>query len=60
MTNPTASEIVFKHVWTHPEAFLEALNNAPPEHQQAVLANLQTLPEVERQQTQTTPSEETK
>ncbi|MEG4521034.1 MULTISPECIES: hypothetical protein [unclassified Microcoleus] len=56
MTNPTASEIVFKHIWTNPAIFLEVLNNAAPEQREAVLTYLQTLPEVDHQQTN--PSEE--
>ena len=47
MTNLTNSEIVHKHIQTNPEAFLEALESASPETRKAVLAHLQTLPEVD-------------
>lgn len=59
MTNPTASEIVFKHIWTNPQAFLEVLNDALPEQREAVLSYLQTLPEVDDHQIEANPSEET-
>ncbi|NQE36749.1 hypothetical protein [Microcoleus asticus] len=60
MTNLTNSEIVHKHIHSHPEAFLEALESASPETRKAVRAHLQTLPEVEvdNQQESVTPSEE--
>ena len=44
MTNPTASEIVFAHIQSNPEAFLAALESVPPETKKAVLGYLQTLP----------------
>ena len=46
MTNPTASEIVFSHVHTNPGAFLAALETVPPETKEAVLAYMQTLPQI--------------
>ena len=59
MTNPTDSEIVFSHIRSNPEAFLEALNDSPPETKKAVLGYLQTLPEIgSDEQEQTNPSEE--
>ena len=61
MTNPIASEMVFNHIRTNPEAFLEALASNPPETQKAVLDYLQTLPEVGSDRPkQTNPTEETK
>ena len=58
MTDSTASEIVFSHIRSNPEAFLEALNDSPPETQKAVLDYLQTLPEVGSDKPN--PTEETK
>lgn len=61
MTNPTASEIVFTHIQTNPEAFLAALETRSPETKEAVLGYLQTLPEIGRNKPeQINPTEETK
>lgn len=60
MTNPTASEIVFAHVETNPEAFLAALETVPPETKKAVLAYMQTLPKIGDEPEQTNPTEEAK
>jgi hypothetical protein len=47
MTSPTDSEIVFAHICSNPEAFLDALNDSPPETKKAVLDHLQALPEID-------------
>lgn len=61
MTNPTDSEIVFAHICSNPEAFLEALQTKSPEIKEAVLGYLQTLPEIGSDKPdQTNPTEETK
>lgn len=61
MTNPTASEIVFSHVRSNPGVFLEVLNNSPIEQKEAILAYLQTLPEIgNEEQEHTNQSEENK
>lgn len=59
MTNPTDFEIVFSHVRSNPEAFLEALETVPPETKKAVLAYMQTLPQIGDEPEQTNPTEET-
>ncbi|MEG4989800.1 hypothetical protein QUB08_29265 [Microcoleus sp. BR0-C5] len=60
MTNPTASEIVFAHVHSNPEAFLVALESVPPETKKAVLDYMQTSPKIGEEPEQTNPTEETK
>ena len=61
MANPTASEIVFAHVKTNPEAFLAALETVPPETKKAVLDYMQILPKNGSDKPdQTNPTEETK
>jgi hypothetical protein len=42
----TDSEIVFTHVHSNPEAFLDALNDSPPKTKQAVLGYMKTLPKI--------------
>lgn len=59
MTNPTASEIVFSHVHTNPEAFLTALETVPPEIKKAVLEYMATLPKIGEEPEQINPVEET-
>lgn len=53
MANSTASEIVFSHVYTNPEAFLQALQTRTPEVQKAVLDYMETLPKIGEETGQT-------
>ena len=46
MTDKTDSELVFTHIQTNPEAFLEALRESPIEQREAILTYMQSLPEV--------------
>lgn len=45
MTDKTDSEIVFAHIRSNPEAFLNALQSRSSEIKEAILGYLQTLPE---------------
>ena len=47
MTKKTDSELVFTHIQTNPEAFLEALRESPIEQKEAILTYMQSLPEPE-------------
>ena len=47
MTDKTDSELVFTHIQTNPEVFLEALNDSSPETKEAILSYMRTLPEIE-------------
>ena len=46
MTKKTDSELVFTHIQTNPEVFLEVLRESPIEQKEAILTYLQELPEV--------------
>ena len=46
MTDKTDSEIVFSHIQTNPQVFLEVLRESPIEQKEAILTYLQELPEV--------------
>jgi hypothetical protein len=58
MANPTDSEIVFTHIKSNPQVFLEVLRESPVEQKETILAYLQTLPEIGNEQEQTNQSEE--
>ena len=45
MAKETDSKLVFAHVQTDPEAFLEALGESAIEQREAILTYLQSLPE---------------
>ena len=57
MANPTDSEIVFAHIRSNPQVFLEVLRKSPVEQKEAILAYLQTLPQIGNQQEQINQSE---
>ena len=56
MTDKTDSELVFTHIQTNPEAFLEALRESPIEQREAILSYMQSLPEPEIEATNDKPA----
>ncbi len=56
MANPTDSEIVFAHIRSNPQVFLEVLRESPVEQKETIFAYLQTLSEIGNEQEQTNQS----